>query len=201
MKFLYLIPLLFSFLSAEITILALSGSTRKDSANKKLIAQATSIAEKFGAKVTLIDLNNFPIPFYDGDLEANQGIPENAKRIIQLIKDNDGIMIASPCYNGSISAVLKNIIDWSSRFFNEDGKGIFAGKSFAIMSASPSPYGGSRGLKHLEDILTCLNGKVVNTKVSVGDAYQAFDSNGKLKNTQIESQLTKEIQELISLSL
>jgi len=90
------------------------------------------------ATVTEIDLRDYPLPFYDGDLEANQGQPENAKKLIQLMKRSDLIIIASPNYNGSISGVLKNMIDWTSR--SEEGKlsyVAFKNKKFLLLSTSP----------------------------------------------------------------
>src|SRR5262245_37351060 len=107
-------------LHAEINILAFAGSTRQESVNKKLIAEAAFVARQLGANVTLIDLKDYPIPLYDGDLEAKKGMPSKAKKLRQLIEKHSIILIASPEYNGSLSAVLKNVIDWMSR--TEEGK-------------------------------------------------------------------------------
>jgi len=88
-----------------------AGSARKASTNKQLAASAASTAEKAGAKVTLIDLADFDMPIYNGDIEAATGLPENAKRLKQLFVEHDGFFIASPEYNSSFSAVLKNALD------------------------------------------------------------------------------------------
>src|SRR5262245_61507584 len=97
-------------LAAETKILAFAGSTRKDSYNKKLVKEAAQIARKCGANVTVVDLKDYPIPLYDGDLEKDEGMPENAKRIRKMMIESDAILIASPEYNGSLPAVLKNVI-------------------------------------------------------------------------------------------
>lgn len=82
-------------LAAETKILAFAGSTRKDSCNKKLINNAAEIARKLGATVTVIDLKDYPIPFYDADLEKDQGMPENAKKIRNMMLESKGVIIAS----------------------------------------------------------------------------------------------------------
>src|SRR6185295_2879266 len=96
-------------------ILAFAGSMRKDSFNKKLIRVAAEGARSAGAEVTLIDLKDFPLPVYDGDLEAAEGLPAGAKKLKELFLQNQGLLIASPEYNSSIPGTLKNAIDWVSR--------------------------------------------------------------------------------------
>src|SRR5262249_29719722 len=96
-------------------ILAFAGSTRRDSFNKKLAGIAADGARAAGAEVTFIDLRDYPLPLYDGDLEAEKGLPEQAQRLKKLFLDHDGLLISSPEYNSSISGVLKNTIDWVSR--------------------------------------------------------------------------------------
>src|ERR1700722_14157917 len=96
-------------------ILAFAGSTRKDSYNKRLVRIAAQGAEAAGAKVTIIDLADFPMPLYDGDLEQSAGQPEHGVRLKKLLTESDGLLLASPEYNSSYSAVLKNSIDWVSR--------------------------------------------------------------------------------------
>ena len=96
-------------------ILAFAGSLRRDSFNKKLVPIAAKGAREAGAEVTLIALKDFPLPLFDQDLEAEQGMPQNGKKLKQLFIDHDGLLIAAPEYNSSITAVLKNAIDWVSR--------------------------------------------------------------------------------------
>lgn len=187
-----------SSLSAETKVLALSGSLRKDSCNKKLINNTAEIARKMGATVTVIDLKDYPIPFYDGDLEASQGMPENAKRLRKLMVESQKVIIASPEYNGSLSAVLKNAIDWLSR--SEEGKPsreAFAGKKFAIMSCSPGSGGGARGLEHLRTVIKNIGGEVIVRQVVLPDCYSAFDPQGNLKNESVKEEIKQELQELL----
>jgi chromate reductase len=96
-------------------ILAFAGSTRKESFNKKLVKIAADAARAAGAQVTYLDLRDIPMPLYDGDLETEQGIPENAKKFKAMLMAHDGFLISAPEYNSSISGVLKNAIDWASR--------------------------------------------------------------------------------------
>jgi NAD(P)H-dependent FMN reductase len=185
-------------LVAEVKVLAFAGSTRKDSYNKKLIQAAAEMARQKGAKVTLIDLSDYSMPFYDADLETKQGLPAHAKKLRDLMLQNDVLMIASPEYNGSIPGILKNAIDWTSR----DEKGQFSsdpykGKKIAIMSASPGKGGGARALVHLRAILQGVGGDVVGTQVSVPEANKAFDDKGKLVSAELSKKLQEEVQQLL----
>lgn len=190
-KFLLIICLMIALpVFAEIKVLAFAGSVRKDSYNKKLLGDAASIARQMGAKVTVIDLKDYPMPFYDADLEASQGLPKNADRLRELMINSDAIIIASPEYNASISAVLKNTLDWASR----DKKGgyspqAFKGKKFAIMSASPGPGGGHRGLTHLRTILEALGGTVVKPEVSISSAHEYFGVDKRPSNPALQEEI------------
>lgn len=185
-------------LIAEVSVLAFSGSTRKDSVNKKLVIEAANLARQKGANVTMIDLKDYPIPLYDGDLEAKEGMPQKAKQLQQLMIQNQVIIIASPEYNASVSGVLKNAIDWVSRSENGgSSQEAFKGKKFVIMSASPSLGGGARGLKHLRTIIESVGGTVVSDQVVVPDAYQAFDQQGQLKNPKLKLELQHLIETAI----
>lgn len=188
-------------LSATTNVLAFSGSTRKDSANKKLVNVAASLARQMSASVTTISLDDYPIPFYDADLETKNGMPENVKKIRQMMIQSDVIFIASPEYNGSVSALLKNIIDWASR--NENGgssRDAFRGKRFLIMSASPGASGGARGLKHLREVVENIGGTVLKDQFSLPDAYNAFDDAGDLKNSIDKTRLRELIKSSLNLS-
>ena len=184
-------------LSAELKILALAGSTRADSVNNKLVTNASKLARQEGAHVTLIDLKDFPLPFYDADFEKERGMPQNARKLRQLMMQNEVIFIASPEYNDSVSGVLKNTIDWASR--NETGgssRDAFKGKRFVIMSASPSAKGGINGLNHLKAIIESIGGEVIPKYVVVPNAYSAFDPQGNLKDPQKKEELQEIIRNL-----
>src|SRR5690348_4723633 len=135
-------------------ILAFAGSTSRDSFNKRLVPIAAKGARDAGAEVTLIDLKDFPLPLFDQDLEAEQGMPDNGTKLKKLFIDHDGLLIASPEYNSSITGVLKNAIDWVSRPApGEPPLVAFTGKVSVLMSASPGALGGLRGLVHVRSIL------------------------------------------------
>ena len=184
-------------LSAEMKILAFSGSTRADSYNKKLLQEAVAIAKEKGAEVQVIDLKDYPMPFYDGDFEEKQGMPENAKKLRTLMCASDAMIIASPEYNASFSAVLKNAIDWVSR--GETGgasRDAFRGKKFALMSASLGKSGGANGLKQLRDVITAIGGEVVSNQVVVPEAHTVFDVK-EADATARKAALEQEIAQLI----
>lgn len=200
MKALFIFSLLVTLITgsiplhAEIKVLALSGSTRKDSYNKKLVSEAADVAKQLGAQVTVIDLKDYSSPFYDEDIETGEGMPQKAKELRRLFIQNQVILIASPEYNGSLSAILKNAIDWASR--SETGgpsRDAFKGKKFVLMSTSPAPSGGSNGLKELRKILENVGGTVVTQQLVIPDASQAFNQQG-LKSSQSKTELKNMIQ-------
>jgi NAD(P)H-dependent FMN reductase len=162
-------------------ILALAGSLRRDSFNKKVVAVAARGAREAGAEVTLIDLKDFPLPLFDQDLEAEQGMPDSGKKLKKLFTDQDGLLIASPEYNSSIPAVLKNAIDWVSR--PEPGEPslvAFRNKVAVLMSASPGTLGGLRALVHVRATLGNLGVIVLPQQVAVPRAHEAFGPDGSL---------------------
>jgi chromate reductase len=164
-------------------ILAFAGSLRRDSFNKKLVSIAAHGAREAEAEVTLIDLKDFPLPLFDQDLEAEQGIPENWKKLKKLFIDHDGLLIASPEYNSSITAVLKNAVDWVSRPApNEPPLVGFKGKVATLMSTSPGALGGLRGLVHVRSILGNIGVIVLPDQIAVAKAHEAFHADGSLKD-------------------
>ena len=164
-------------------ILAFAGSTRRESFNKKLVAIAAQGARAAGTEVTLIDLKDFPLPLFDQDLEAEQGMPEHGKKLKKLFIDHDGLLIASPEHNSSFPAVLKNALDWVSR--PAPGKPslvAFRDKVATLMSASPGALGGLRGLVHVRSILGNLGVIVLPEQIAVAQAHEAFNLDGTLKD-------------------
>ncbi len=162
-------------------VLAFAGSLRRDSYNKKLVRLAAEGARDGGAEVTYLDLRDYPLPIYDGDLEASDGLPKNARLLKELFLDHQGLLIASPEYNSSISAVLKNTIDWVSRpQAGEPPLVHFKGKVAGLMSASPGALGGLRGLVTVRSILSNIHVLVLPDQLSVGKAHELFDEAGQL---------------------
>ncbi|MGI0486508.1 NADPH-dependent FMN reductase [Pantanalinema rosaneae CENA516] len=173
-------------------ILAFAGSTRTASYNKKLVKIAADGAKNAGAEVTFIDLRDFPMPLFDEDLEANQGTPAPARQFKELLLAHDGLLIASPEYNSSLTAVLKNAIDWASRpAANEPPLACFANKVAAIMSTSPGALGGLRGLVHLRSILGNIKVIVLPDQIAVGKAQDVFNPDGSLKDADQQAAIEK----------
>ena len=160
-------------------ILAFGGSLRRDSYNQKLAAVAATGAREAGAEVTVISLRDFALPIFDEDMEAASGMPEAAKRLKGIFREHHGLIIAAPEYNSSITAALKNAIDWVSRGESADEPSLSAltGKTAVVCSASPGGLGGLRGLVHLRSILGNIGITVLPDQVAVGKAYEALGSN------------------------
>lgn len=159
------------------------GSTRQGSFNRALGTLAIQALETHGGSVTDIDLSTFDLPLYSAALEAN-AFPTDALRLKELIAAQDGLLFVSPEYNGSVSPLLKNAIDWASRPTGEEALvalRAYRGKSAAIMSASIGPFGGLRGLMHLRQILGTIQMLVIPDQVLVPNAHVAFDEAGQLK--------------------
>jgi len=162
-------------------ILAFAGSARADSFNKKLVKVAVEGARAAGAEATIVDLRDYQLPLFDQDLEEAEGLPSKAHELKQIMLNHDGLLIAAPEYNSSITPLLKNTIDWVSR--PSDGESAliaYEGKVAAIMSASPGRLGGLRGLAHLRSILSNIGVLVIPDQVAVGNAHKAFGPDGGL---------------------
>ena len=173
-------------------ILVFAGSARRDSLNKKLARAAAASVQRAGGTATFIDLDDFAMPLYHGDLEASAGMPAAATRLRELFLAHQGLAIASPENNASVSALMKNTIDWLSRGTG-DGKGTnsglapFSGKVAALLAASPGALGGMRGLPHLRQILGALDVTILSAQVAVGRAHEAFEADGSLKEPHIKA--------------
>jgi chromate reductase, NAD(P)H dehydrogenase (quinone) len=173
-------------------ILAFAGSTRRESFNKKLVKIAAGGARSAGAEVTLIDLRDLPLPLFDEDLEAAEGLPPNGRKLKDLFLTHHGLLISSPEYNSSITAVLKNTIDWVSRPApNEPPLGCFLGKVATLMSASPGALGGLRGLVTVRSILSNIKVIVMPDQVAVSKAHEAFNPDGTLKDARQQASIEK----------
>jgi NAD(P)H-dependent FMN reductase len=160
-------------------ILAFAGSLREHSLNKRVLKTAIKGAENAGAEVTYIDLRDYPMPLYNSDDHERDGFDEHALRLQGLLVEHDGLLIASPEYNGSLPAALKNAIDWASRQSDRyDRSRIFRGKVAAMMTASPGSLGGVRSLAHLRGVLTSVGVIVLPQEVAVTFAEDKFAGDG-----------------------
>jgi chromate reductase, NAD(P)H dehydrogenase (quinone) len=156
-------------------ILAFSGSLREHSYSKRVVKITGKGAEKAGAEVTYVDLRDYPMPIYNPDDHDRLGFDENALKFQELLTQHDGLLIASPEYNGSLPGALKNVIDWASR---QGGKyprsAVFTGKVAAMMAASEGSFGGVRSLGHLRDVLTSVGVNVLPQEIAVTFADDKF---------------------------
>lgn len=180
-------------------ILAFAGSLREGSYNKKVLAIAAATARGAGAHVTLIDLRDFPMPLYDADLQASEGVPAKAREFKRLMTDHDGLLIASPEYNSSITGVLKNTIDWASRQEpGEEPLACFVGKVAGVVSASPGPFGGVRSLLQVRSILAHIRVLVVPEYACIMHAAEAFNADGSLKDPKYKAAVDKVAAALVA---
>ena len=166
-------------------ILAFSGSARRDSFNQRVVTVAAEAARAAGAEVELLDLLDYPMPLFNQDEEAANGKSEAAKALKAKMIAADGFLLSCPEYNGSITPLLKNTIDWVSRpDEGEDmraGLPAYKGKVVTLMAASPGGLGGLRGLFHVRDILSGVGCVVLPDQVAVPAAHTQFDEDGAMK--------------------
>jgi NAD(P)H-dependent FMN reductase len=163
-------------------LLFFAGSTREGSFNRKLAALAHHIASANGLEAVLVDLKDYPMPLYNGDLEKKEGPPERARAFKALLAEYQGVFIASPEYNSSVTPLLKNTLDWVSRV-KDDEPDVFRSRVFAISGASPGYYGAMRSLLHLRQILEIgLGASVIPQQIAVPRAMDAFEADGSLKD-------------------
>lgn len=172
-------------MNAPTQLLVFAGSTRAASWNRKLAAAAAQMARDDGAEVTLLELADFDLPLYNGDLEAQRGLPAAAMRLKEIFYTHPAWIIATPEYNGSYPALLKNAIDWASRPVPKhpewaDGRKPFAGKVVGVLSASPGALGGLRAQSHLLPLLMNLHCWVAPKQFGLVKADGGFDPDGHL---------------------
>ncbi|MDO6706873.1 NADPH-dependent FMN reductase [Photobacterium sp. 1_MG-2023] len=180
-------------------ILFLSGSCRKQSLNKQLAYYASDVAVELEAEVTYIDLSDYPMPLYNGDLESAEGIPDNARALRDIFVQHQGICIASPEYNSSFSPLLKNTLDWISRPDGEvPGLVAYQGKSAYLLSTSPGRLGGLRGLTMLRMVLGNIGVLVMPDQLAIPAGNQAFDAQGTLTDPQQAETLQVQMKRFIA---
>jgi chromate reductase, NAD(P)H dehydrogenase (quinone) len=174
-------------------LLLLAASLRKGSINKKLSQLIARLVSEQGHNGEVIDFIDFNVPLYNGDFENNFGIPDGAKKFIQIIQKVNGVIISSPEYNYSTPGTLKNLIDWVSR-----AKPMPLAKlPVMLTSASPSLVGGSRGLLHTATTLEACHVHVFSKMFSLANAYEAFNNDGNLRDNELQQRLGKNISEFI----
>ncbi len=176
--------------------LTLSGSVRTGSLNWQLAELMGQRMRDAGAEVNNINLAEFPMPLFDEAIEETSGAPEHAVALAELFAGADAIFIASPEYNGSVSPLLKNTIDWVSRQKNRPYKSAI----FGIGAVSPGKLSGMAGLSHLRDILGRLGALIAPVTLGVGHGAQVFDENGQLNEIALNARADELAMQLMCIS-
>jgi chromate reductase len=187
---------------AVLKILVIPGSLRSGSHNAKLAMAAAYEFAQAGVDVTRISLGDFPLPLYDGDLQAKSGVPKNAVNLKRMIGSHHGVLIVTPEYNSSVPALVKNTIDWITRVQDpHESRGqVFREKPFAIAAASEGRLGGTRALAALRLILSACHATVVPNQLALSFADQAYDDMDRLKNQADIEALKTLVTQLIEVS-
>jgi len=172
-------------------VFLLAASLMKDSLNKKLISICNNHLSEHDAYFK--ELSEFDVPLYNGDIEENEGIPENAKKFANFLKEADKIIFSVPEYNFSIPGIFKNLIDWTSRIRPMPFKGL----EILVISASPAACGGNRSFWHTKVPLEGCGAFVYPGTFSLSNAHTSFEENGELVDNKLEKILHKLLDEFL----
>jgi chromate reductase, NAD(P)H dehydrogenase (quinone) len=176
-----------------LRIATLCGSLRAGSYNRKLLALAEAELAKLPVEIDHLDLRDFPLPLYDGDIEAEQGLPPEAWKLKARIAAAQGVILVSPEYNGGIPGTLKNAIDWTSRGENQP----WTGKVVGLMGATTGMWGTQRMMPQLRQAFQILNAIVISQQINVREAKKIWDENGNLLNPKLPALIEKFAQEFV----
>jgi NAD(P)H-dependent FMN reductase len=181
-------------------ILAFSGSSRKGSLNKMLLDIAVRELRALGAEVSVVDLREFALPIYDGDVEA-AGMPEGARRLHAIFKAHNALLICTPEYNGGVAPMTKNALDWVSRPMNGDPNlAAIMGKAVTILSAAAGLVGGSRQQQQLRVSFQVMRCIAVPETVNIPLAHTAFNEDGSLKDKATHDMVVLAVKSLKSVA-
>lgn len=181
--------------SPNIKVLIFAASLRAESLNRRLATLAARVAGQYGADVDLASMRDFDVPLYDRDLESVQGIPAGAEKFRRRLIESDAFIVSSPEYNGSMPGLLKNLIDWTSRFRPQP----FDGRHGLLISASPSLAGGNRGLWALRVPFEHLGARIYPDMFSLAMAHRAFEEN-EIADSRLQERFEKTLQAFLSLA-
>jgi chromate reductase len=184
---------------SALKILVIPGSLRTGSLNARLAAVIAHELASSGTEVTRISLSDFPLPIFDGDLQAKSGVPKHAVNLKRMMSAHHGVLIVTPEYNSSVPALVKNTIDWISRVQDphETRGQVFRERVFAIAAASGNRLGGTRALAALRLILTACHASVVPNQLALSFADQAYDEMDHLKHPADIEALQALVRQLI----
>ena len=187
---------------SALKILVIPGSLRTGSLNARLAASIAAELAVAGADVTRISLADFPLPLYDGDLQAKSGVPKAAINLKRMMSAHHGVLIVTPEYNASVPGLLKNAIDWVSRVheLHEVRGQVFRERAFAIAAASGNRLGGTRALAALRLILSACQAPVIPGQLALSFANEAYDDMDRLKHPADIEALKALVRQLIDFS-
>ena len=176
-------------------IVVMAGSRRREALSRRVAAACVRALDAAGAEVERIELDDYPAPLYDGDLEAASGLPEAIVRLQRVLHASDGVLVVNPEYNGSLTPLLKNTLDWCSRPNPADpersGGKVYAGRAAAVVGSSPGALGGMRVLFHIRDVLGYLGMQVIPQQLAVGKVGEAVGDDDRLRDAAQQDMLDK----------
>ena len=167
----------------SVRLLVFGASLREGSMNDRLASLAAEVAGEKGAAVDRATMAHFECPAYDMEVELSKGLPNGAQALRDKLVEVDGFIIASPEYNASMPGVLKNTIDWVSRFRPQP----FNGKQGLLIAASPSMTGGKVGLWALRQPLEHLGARIYPDMFALAQAHHAFTDSGRIKDNKLQT--------------
>ena len=184
-------------------ILVFAGSNRTGAYSGRTADVAQKTLAVQGAEVTRISLADYPLPIFDQDLEEEKGVPDNVLRLARQIASHNGVLIATPEYNGSIPPLLKNAIDWTSRVRRDDGRPFrpLSGKPVGLCSSSQGQFAGIRAINHLRAVLVRCQMEVVSPECSVPNGEQAFAGDGSFTDERLQQSMERLCRTLMETSL
>lgn len=166
-------------------IIAFAGSNSKKSINKQLVIYASGLQQK--AEASVLDLNDYPLPIYGIDAEMENGIPENAVKFLEKIKEADGIIVSLAEHNGNFTVALKNIIDWMSRIEQK----VWHNKPMLLLSTSPGARGGASSMEIAKNGFPHMGANVI-ADFSLPKFYDNF-KNGSVVNEELNTQIKEAV--------
>jgi NAD(P)H-dependent FMN reductase len=177
-----------------LRIVTIPGSLRAGSYNRKLLKLAEQFLEP-EVELDRIDLKDFPLPPYDGDVQAQQGIPADAEALKDRIRAAQGVLVAAPEYNWGVSGMYKNIFDWMSRGKNQP----WAGKVVGIMGATDGPFGTWRATPMYRQMYASVGAIVLPQSFNLPNAKQVWDEAGKLLDEKLPGRVEKFVEQFLEL--
>jgi chromate reductase len=176
-------------------VLVFAASLREDSTNSTLARIAATALDLQGATIDYATMREFDAPSYDQDVEDTEGIPAGAAEMRQRLEAADAFVIASPEYNAAMPGMLKNSIDWASRFRPQP----FNGRHYMLLSASPSMVGGNRGLWSLRVPLEHLGTRVYPDMFSLAQAPAQLTADGQLASQEVHERLVTTLSSFLDI--